>query len=168
MVSMKIKHATASTFVFARREDGWRLGLVLHPIFGRLMIPGGHVEAHETPAAAARREVTEETGLRVRFVPAPAAPLPAALAGYRRVVSLPWWLIEQPVERDNHLAQPHYHLDHLYVAVARGPDGATGPAHPFGWHAASELDGLHMFDDTRQLALSLLADIERIAANVGS
>lgn len=159
-----IKHATASTFVFGRSGDRWRLGLILHPLFGKLMVPGGHIEPHETAPEAARREVAEETGLAVSFVPAPRAPAPAAVLAARKLVSQPWWILEQPVDSDNHLAGPHFHVDHLYVAVAAVPEPLTHPAHPFSWHDASELAGLHMFDDTRQLATVLFADIGRLAA----
>lgn len=45
--------------LMVRREPGRLNG-------GRWSLPGGHVEHRETLAAAARREVHEETGLRVR------------------------------------------------------------------------------------------------------
>jgi 8-oxo-dGTP pyrophosphatase MutT (NUDIX family) len=159
---MPIKHATASTFVFGRLPGGWRLGLILHPIFGRLMIPGGHVEPDESAPEAADREVAEETGLKVSFVPAPTAAVPPGLATARRLVSPPWWIIEQPVERDNHLAEPHFHLDHLYVAVADQAEPVTEPAHAFGWYDLAGMRDLHMFGDTRLLAATLFADIETI------
>jgi 8-oxo-dGTP pyrophosphatase MutT (NUDIX family) len=161
-----IKHATASTFVFSRLDDGgWRIGLILHPLFGKLMIPGGHIEPEENAPEAARREVAEETGLAVTFVPALAATVPAGLSS-RKLVSPPWWILEQPVESDNHLAEPHFHVDHLYVAVATVPEPLSHPAHPFSWHDQAELAALTMFDDTRQLATALFADIEAIGAGV--
>jgi len=162
---MPIKHATASTFVFGLLPDGWRLGLIMHPIFGRLMIPGGHVEPDESAPEAARREVAEETGLSVRFAPAPTAPAPAGLAIQCRLVSSPWWIMEQPVDHDNHLGEPHFHLDHLYVAVAGTTMPGTEPAHAFGWYDPAGLHGLHLFADTRLLAAALFADIENIAAS---
>lgn len=158
-----MKHSTASTFVFGRLPAGWRLGLILHPLFGRLMIPGGHVEADESPPQAALREVAEESGLRVRLAAAPAPPLPEAVAAARRRVEPPWWILEQPVPSDNHLAERHMHVDHLYVAVARDPEPVTEPAHPFGWHAAADLAGLSMFPDTRLLAAVLFDSITQIA-----
>lgn len=161
---MTVKHATASTFVFCRLAAGWHVGLIVHPLFGRLMIPGGHVEPDETPAEAARREVAEESGLLIWLAAAPAAPVPAGLPALRAVVQPPWWIVEQPVPADNHLAEPHVHVDHLYVAVAEGPEPVTPPRHPFGWYPADALAGLRMFADTRLLAASLFGDIERVAA----
>ncbi len=54
-------HVTASGLVVGRR------GTVLHrhKRLGIWMQPGGHIDAGESPAAAARREATEELGLAV-------------------------------------------------------------------------------------------------------
>jgi 8-oxo-dGTP pyrophosphatase MutT (NUDIX family) len=151
-----IKHATSSVFVFRRTADGWRIGLIRHPRFHRMMIPGGHVEQEESQAEAAVREVAEETGLAVRLVSPPAAPLPG---GYRPPrVAQPWWIVEYQVPPDNHASAPHVHIDHLYVAQA-GEDAVGGAAHPLGWYRAADLAALDMFDDARLLALALLADL---------
>lgn len=155
-----IKHATASTFVFANIDGGWRLGLILHPLLGKLMIPGGHVERDENEAEAAGREVAEETGLAVTFLPAPTAPAPPEVVATGKLASPPWWIIEQPIGADNHVAEPHVHVDHLYVAIATVPESLTTPAHPFGWHEPAELANLNMFDDTRQFAFALFAGLD--------
>jgi 8-oxo-dGTP pyrophosphatase MutT (NUDIX family) len=117
------KHGTASTFVFHRFPDGWKLALIEHPRLEKTMAPGGHVESTESQDEAALREVTEETGLRVRLIHPPAPPLPA---GYRpRQVAQPWWIDEVPVPADSHANTEHLHVDHLYVAVAPRPDQPT-------------------------------------------
>jgi 8-oxo-dGTP pyrophosphatase MutT (NUDIX family) len=55
-------HFTASGFVLA--PDGGRVLLVLHSTLCRWLQPGGHVEPVDAGlAAAARREVLEETGI---------------------------------------------------------------------------------------------------------
>ena len=161
---MILKHPTSSVFVFRRLPGGWRIGLIEHPRFRRMMIPGGHVEPEESPAEAAVREVAEETGLAVTLVSPPAAPVPP---GYRaRLVAPPWWIAEYQVPADNHLNVAHVHVDHLYVALADGSAPALDPgaaAHPFGWYAAADLAGLDMFDDARVLSLSLLAGLAGLA-----
>ena len=165
---MTVKHQTSSAFVFRPLPDGWRIGLIRHPRFGRMMIPGGHVEPEESPAEAAVREVAEETGLAVTLVSPPAAPVPP---GYRaRLVAPPWWIAEYQVPADNHLNVAHVHVDHLYVALADGSAPALDPgaaAHPFGWYAAADLAGLEMFDDARVLALSLLGGLANGADTAG-
>jgi 8-oxo-dGTP pyrophosphatase MutT (NUDIX family) len=163
-----IKHVTASTFVFSEIDDEWRLGLILHPLFGRLMIPGGHVEPDESAPETARREVAEETGLAVTILPAPAVPVPDVVVALDRLVSPPWWILEQPVDSDNHLAQPHIHVDHLYVAIANLAEPLNHPAHPFSWHALAELPVLNMFEDTRALATMLFGQIEELAAELAA
>lgn len=160
-----IKHATASTFLFHRFPDEWRLGLIVHPRLGRHMVVGGHVEADETPAAAAEREAVEESGREVLLVPGPALGLPD---GYpHRQVPAPWWINEVDVPADNHLGEPHVHVDHQYVGVAESPLQVSEPAHPFAWVAEHELDDLLMFEDTRLLARSLFPHITAIAASGG-
>jgi 8-oxo-dGTP pyrophosphatase MutT (NUDIX family) len=169
--TVAIKHATASTFVFGR-PDGtgeWRLGLIRHPLFRRPMIPGGHVEPWETPPEAALREVREETGLEVRLLRAPGATVPDGLAASPRLVDVPWWIMEQPLDRDNHVFEPHFHVDHLYVAIAAdAAKAATGLAHPFAWYGQAELAELDMFEDTRMFAHALFVGIDLLAAGLAA
>ena len=164
-----VKHATASVFVFGWANgstdgsgpDGWRVGFITHPLFRRPMIPGGHVEMSETPEEAALREVTEETGLHVRLAAGLSEPLPPDLPVL--VVAQPWWIVEHPVPSDNHLGEPHIHVDHLYVGVADDTT-STSSAHPFAWYTAADLAGLDLFEDTRAIALELFGRIGDLAA----
>src|SRR5947209_3784275 len=57
------RHFTATTFVV---RDG-KVLLHLHPKQGLWLPPGGHIERDELPDDAARREIEEETGLRLRL-----------------------------------------------------------------------------------------------------
>lgn len=159
---MSVKHATASVFLFACAGTGWGLGLIEHPRLGRLMIPGGHVEADESQAEAALREVAEETGMAgVRLLEAPAPALPAGFPHER--VAPPWWITEQQVPADNHLGEPHVHVDHQYVAVTRIAEPARPGVHPFGWYSSGQLSGLNMWEDTRLLASVLFSCIGDLA-----
>ena len=163
---MTHKHLTSSVFVFRQNPQGWRLGLIRHPRFGLMMIPGGHVEQEESQAEAALREVAEETGLAVQLVSPPAAPVPD---GYRPPrVAQPWWIVEYEVPPDNHLGTDHVHIDHLYVALADGERPVGEAAHPFGWYAAAELPGLDMFEDARTMALALLSGASTLADGADS
>jgi 8-oxo-dGTP pyrophosphatase MutT (NUDIX family) len=154
-----IKHATASTFVMHRDEAGWRTGLVLHPILDTWIMPGGHIDPDEDPPQAALREVAEETGLHpVRLLPWHEPPAVIELPTARPVL-LPWWILEHPIDGDNHLAEPHLHVDHKYVAIAESTTPASPPAHPFAWHRPDELDDLRMFDDVRLIVRAVVAEL---------
>jgi 8-oxo-dGTP pyrophosphatase MutT (NUDIX family) len=158
-----LKHPTSSVFVFRAISPGWRICLIRHPRFGRMMIPGGHVEQEESQAQAALREVAEETGLAVQLVSPPAAPVPR---GYRpERVAQPWWIVEYAVPPDNYHGEAHVHIDHLYVALADGRKLRRAPEHPLGWYAAADLPGLDMFEDARLMALTLLSGLSIMAGS---
>jgi 8-oxo-dGTP pyrophosphatase MutT (NUDIX family) len=158
-----IKHDTASTFVFCQFTDEWRLGLIEHPRLGLHMVAGGHVEDDENNEQAARREVIEETGLTdLRLVAPPAPGLPR---GYPHpLVAREWWTTEVMVPADNHVAEPHVHVDHQYLAVARSSNPTQKPQHPFAWFTRDELDQLAMPEDTRMLAEYLFDRIGDLTA----
>lgn len=154
-----IKHFTSSVFVFGLVGGVWRLGqrlgLIEHPRLRRWMIAGGHVEPGESQVDTALREV-EETGRRVRLVRPPGPTVPSAFP--RAVLTMPWWITEQPVPPDAHCADRHVHVDHQYVALVTDPDEVVRePEHPFRWTGRDQLDGLTMFADTRLLAADLFA-----------
>lgn len=156
---MTVKHFTASTLLWCRFDDGWRLGLVRHPLLGQLLQPGGHVEPGENAAEAARRELVEETGVEADFLPAPTVPLGPEFPA--TVVDRPWWICEHPIPYDNRLAQPHVHVDHVYLAVARSAQPVLPGEHPFDWYPPTEWAGLNMPSDVLRQAgasLQLLAE----------
>ena len=119
-------HVTASGIVVGRR------GTVLHrhKRLGIWMQPGGHIDAGETPAAAARREATEELGLAVAH--------PAA--GPR--------LLHLDVHE---AALGHTHLDLRYLLLGADAD----PAPPPGESPEARWCG---WDEARSLADAALAD----------
>ena len=152
------KEPTASALVFSRFAEGWRLCLIMHPRLGMLLPAGGHVEADETTAEAAVREVLEETGLRIRLLPPPAVPLPPGTPHV--AVPAPWWLLEMRVPADRHEPGPHVHVDFIYVAVAE--QVTAGPAaHQVAWLSAAEVgEDPGVIEDTRLLAKEVFARID--------
>jgi len=96
----------------------------------------------------------------VRLVDRLTLPLPAGYPHPR--VAQPWWINEMSVPADNHLAEPHIHIDHQYVAVADDPTPRVAGVHAFAWHGEDELADLPMFEDTKLLAKVLFSCIEGI------
>jgi hypothetical protein len=77
----------------------------------------------------------------------------------------PWWVTELPVPRDNHLAEDHVHVDHVFVAVADSIEPVSAPEHPFAWWSEEELGRSELvFEDTRMLAAQLFAGIDGLTA----
>lgn len=92
-------HLTASGIVLSKNQK--KILLIYHPYLEKWIQPGGHVEAGESSAQAALREVHEETACRVRF------------------------LKPNPIDVDIHKIPPnakkdegeHYHFDMRYLFV---------------------------------------------------
>jgi 8-oxo-dGTP pyrophosphatase MutT (NUDIX family) len=109
-------HITASAVVVGPR------GVVLHrhKRLGLWLQPGGHVEPGEDPVDAARREVTEETGLSGDLVDI------------------------RPVHLDVHGGgRGHVHLDLRWLIEAQGDPAPHAGESPdvrwFGWDAAQAI-----------------------------
>lgn len=160
-----LKHATATAFVMHQdAAHDWRTGMVLHPIFQQWMPPGGHVEADENPEETVRREITEETGLAsVRLVNTAADDaLPEQPTA--QPIQMPLWIVEHPMEHDNHLAEPHIHVDHKYLAITDDPHSAAIPDHPFAWYTQPELADVPMLEDVRTALEIVFAMASRLTA----
>lgn len=125
-------HVTGSAIVAGCR------GTVLHwhKRIGGWMQPGGHIDAGETPWAAALRETREETGLPVRHP-----------GGGPRLLHL-----------DAHPAGPHFHLDLRYLLFSGDDDPSPPPgeSQQVRWFALAEamqvadaalIDGLRRLQD---------------------
>lgn len=154
-------HLTASAVVFDRSLS--HVALVHHRIVGAWLQPGGHLEASDASLLdAAAREVREELGLEVEFLP-------------------------EPVGLDCHgitcrgYTQPTRHFDVRFAGIARGVvdrvQGVTsslrGPAdsellslqlseesHGVRWWALDALPD-DLFDELRQLIDSGVAALSR-------
>ena len=112
------KHFTVAVFVI---YDGHVL-LHPHPKVGLWLPPGGHIEAHELPDDAARRETVEETGLEVELVGETG--ISHDSPGSPRQLLRPEGIQVEDISPD----PPHQHIDLIYFATLApgwdaGPDG---------------------------------------------
>jgi ADP-ribose pyrophosphatase YjhB (NUDIX family) len=122
------RHFTATTYVV-------RNGKVLlhrHRRQGIWLPPGGHIERDELPSEAARREIEEETGLRLRLHSETEARQLAEEMG-APVVPQPAFILVEDIN------PYHQHIDFTYFALA--PDGAEPHQESgFSWFTPGELD----------------------------
>jgi 8-oxo-dGTP diphosphatase len=120
-VTVQSRHLTASMVVF----DGPQVLLVHHNATGKWVFPGGHVDANETPAEAALREVLEETGL----VAVICRQEPVEVPGQRWHPS-PWVTAEiaAPAKPGKPAEPAHTHIDLLFVGTADSSLPMTVPA----------------------------------------
>ncbi|MCM3883537.1 NUDIX domain-containing protein [Frankia sp. R82] len=155
------KEATATVFVFRRGEDAaWQVAMMWHPRFGGWLPPGGHVEAYESAAEAAVREVEEELGCRVRLVAGLATPLPDGFP--HRPVIAPWWIVEMAASPDNHCAARHVHVDHVFVAFWDGD--VELPETQVRWFDERQLaDAADVAEDSKLQAKELFGRIGDVA-----
>lgn len=106
-----IGHVTASALVL---DDDFNVCLLHHRSLGRLLQPGGHVEANQTLISAAMEETREETGIS-NFTVHPWCVLPGG-AGYR-----PLNIDQHSVPENTRRGQPaHNHTDFLFLFQTPG------------------------------------------------
>ncbi|WP_283204920.1 NUDIX domain-containing protein [Chitinivorax sp. B] len=146
------KHLTASGFVL---HPDRRILLVHHRKLGVWLYPGGHVELHETPDQAVVREVLEETGIRTRILGWRDVALGDAVTDVH-VLHTPYRVL---CEYINDPADPHYHLDLIYLCAALDEDciinAEVHAADFFDEHGALEL---HLFPSFRTLLHRVFQD----------
>ncbi len=109
------RHFTASTFVINSKNQ---VLLLWHKKAQKWMPPGGHIDEHELPEDAAKRECKEETGIDVEIIgDAMETDLFAANPSEGRMLKKPIaFLLETIEERPAHHEPAHEHMDFVYLA----------------------------------------------------
>ncbi|WP_347555413.1 NUDIX domain-containing protein [Robbsia sp. KACC 23696] len=116
-------HITGSGIVV----EAGRALLIRHPIIGRWLQPGGHLEGNELPDSAAEREAEEETGWRV-------APV---IDGQGTPMLLD--IDIHAIPENSKKGEPaHWHYDFLYVFAPL--EKVTTPELPVKWVDIADID----------------------------
>jgi 8-oxo-dGTP pyrophosphatase MutT (NUDIX family) len=138
------RHFTATTFVVKNQK----VLLHRHPKQSLWLPPGGHIERDELPHVAAKREVQEETGLRVRLhSEAEAAALALEMAC--EVVPQPAFILVEDINPF------HQHIDFTYFArlpseiEAAGLEADVWRSNGFDWFSLDGLNGADVPENVR-------------------
>jgi 8-oxo-dGTP pyrophosphatase MutT (NUDIX family) len=147
------KHATASVFILRRVDRRVQMAVHWHEGLRKWLVPGGHVEADETAASAACREVLEEIGVRIRLYDA--SPVAVSAGSIERPNPLPLAVVEEVVPG---LAGKlsHVHVDHLFAAALDLPAAPVAAESTPRWVDHDELLGINAFRITQEIGAELL------------
>jgi len=130
------RHFTATAFVIDSKK---RVLLLWHKRLKRWMPPGGHVDDHETPEDAAKRECKEETNLDVEIMGEKSADLFKDNPHEGRMLKKPIaFLLENIPESLERNEPAHEHMDFLYLARPLDENATME-------HAEDESDGMRWF-----------------------
>ncbi len=144
---------TVTTFVV----NGEQVLLLMHPKLGKLLPPGGHINAGELPDEAAVRETLEETGLIVRLVGEP--PLP---------YESPAQLVRPEGIQLHDISDGHQHIDLIYFAVpTAGVELKSGEGiAQVGWYTVNEMNAAGAADEVIQWSARAIAMVKLRLADI--
>lgn len=131
-----MNHYCASAFII--NPENKKILLVKHSDYSKWLQPGGHIEEGETPEEAARREVYEETGIKIT-------------------------LIGERFPREDDLIRPlgiqcnrkedgNRFIDIIYAAIPNNPEAElqlNNESFEIGWFSRNELDRMSVFQDVK-------------------
>ncbi len=123
----------ATTFIVYEH----RTLLLLHRKLNKWLPPGGHIDPHELPDAAALREVAEETGFKVALID-----VGEALGPVQRLAQ-PLCILQEQI------SATHEHVDLIYVACVLEGDLqlAIAEHEQSRWYTWDELDAPEVAKD---------------------
>jgi 8-oxo-dGTP pyrophosphatase MutT (NUDIX family) len=146
-----LRHFTVAVFVV---YEG-KVLLHYHRKLGKWLPPGGHIEDDELPDEAARREVLEETGIRVRLV-----------GGRGLPVDEPLQLVVPAGVQVENIYPGHQHIDLVYFAVPEPYDRRANEVDPrlaesdqVGWHSPGAVRALGASDEIEAWVRRAVAEL---------
>lgn len=149
-----VKHFTTSTYLL--NYSMTKTLFMLHPKFHKWLPPGGHMEANETPEEAARREISEETGItKLKFIQSHNGK--SFVDDRTEMLLKPHFIMSQLIETD------HYHLDMIFFAVVDEQSYTSPEYHKLKWFDLQQLkEEQNIFDNVKNLALYAFENLKYI------
>jgi len=105
-------HFVASVVLRNKRGDYY---MIFHPTIQEWLFPGGHLKDNETPSEAARREMLEESGIKIKLIN-------CGNYYYKDSDScsleLPFAILQETIDAESEQGHPdkHLHIDFIYLA----------------------------------------------------
>ena len=120
-----IREFTASVYII----ENQKVLLLFHQKLQKWLPPGGHVETNETPSESAKREVKEETGLEIEFIPQENLLINCWNA---KSIERPYLCLLEDIPPYQQ-TPAHQHIDFIYVAKPLEGQYPTEPHRWFSW-----------------------------------
>ena len=150
-----LKEFTATVYIL---HEG-KVLLLFHPKFNKWLPPGGHLEDNESPPEAARREVLEETGLKIEFILQENVSIKES---YAQSIERPFMCLLENIPSWKDIP-PHQHVDFIYVA--KPIDNfliSTNETHDLRWFTLEEVlsftPGVEIYKDVQQVITHLFSN----------
>ena len=144
---------TATTFIF--EED--KTLLIFHKKLRKWLPPGGHLDPHELPHEAAKREALEETGLEITLFSLEEV----EVASQVNAIQLPRPYLMLLENIPAHGVRPaHQHIDFIYLSKPKAGEltfnrKETENIHWFSLEQINQLPSKDLFPDTKEILNSL-------------
>ncbi len=130
------------------------------------MPPGGHIDEHETPEEAAKRECKEETGLDVQIVGDTQADLFEKNRDEGRMLTKPIAMLMENIPASKERNEPaHQHMDFLFIAKLVDPTQKvvmSDESREMRWFTKQEIEKLdestEIFANVKTYILSILRE----------
>lgn len=132
------KHFCVSCYVYD--EERQKFLMVKHKKLGKWLQPGGHIEENEDPEEACKREVFEETKIKIE------------LKG-NRFIRNEDYIVPLALQK-NEINNEHIHMDFVYYATLKGSNEITNQPEEntdAGWFSLEEIldENFDTYDDVR-------------------
>lgn len=153
-----LKHFTATAYIVAKFEDEYKVLLHKHKKLNIRIAIGGHIEKDENPIEALKREVQEETNLKIKILNTKKL---IKTKGINEIFP-PVALVEEDVPA--HKNEPfHIHMDLIYFTFCKNPNSLK-MKEEYSWFSKNDLKKANLKKEVLKFATEAL---DAYAKNLG-